>query len=153
MSPEPGSVRPLADTHRRRPCEHPPRDPKAPTVNDGRSELIVIEPDTETNPESAGAFDDPTFVSLDFRPGAAQPVRFLHSARGLTHEDIYFFANVDGFWYPSDRDRILADLTMGIYLMPTDVDGTHALHWFDDSDEAEELGGTRVVLTARGPID
>ena len=127
--------------------------PDSPKVNSERTELLYIEPDTEANPESAGALDDPTFLSLDVRPGAAGPVRFLHSALGLTHKDIYFFANIDGYWYPSDRERVLADLSKGIFLIPTDVNGTYALHWFDSSDEAEAAGGTRVTLNMRGGGD
>lgn len=89
-------------------------------------------------------------MTFDLAPGATSPVRFLHSAVGLTHDDIYFFANIDGFWYPTTRDRILADLTKGVYLIPTDIKGTYALHWFDSDEEAEELGGIRATLSMRG---
>ena len=88
-------------------------------------------------------------MTYDLSPGATSPVRFVHSALGLTHDDLYFFANVYGYWYPADRGRILSDLTKGVYLIPTGDEGTFALHWFDSGDEAEELGGVRVDISMR----
>lgn len=102
------------------------------------------------DPSAAFSLEAPTFMTFDLRPGASGPVRFVHSALGLTHDDIYFFANIDGFWYPSDRNHVLADLTKGVHLVPTHANGTYALHWFDNIDDAEEVGGIRAILTMRG---
>ena len=88
-------------------------------------------------------------MTLDFRPGATSPIHFVHSARNLTHEDMYMFAVIEGYYYPADRRRIHADLSMGVYMMPTEVNGTYVLHWFDSDVEAEDAGGTRADLTMR----
>lgn len=88
-------------------------------------------------------------MTLDFRPGATSPVRFVHSARDLTHDDKYMFAAIDGYYYPSDRGGIHSDLSMGVFMLPTDTEGTHVFHWFDSDVEAEEAGGKRVVFSMR----
>lgn len=123
--------------------------PNPHQVNNYRSELIVIEPDTALNPSAAGALEPPTFMTLDLRTGAASPVRFVHSARNLTHDDKFLFALVEGYWYPADRSRIIADLDMGVFMLPTEVEGTYAFHWFTRDVDAEEAGGVRVAFTMR----
>lgn len=89
-------------------------------------------------------------MTLDLRPGASSPARFVHSARNLTHDDKYMFAVIEGYYYPADRSGIYSDLSMGLYMLPAEgANGTHVFHWFDSDVEAEEAGGTRAVFTMR----
>lgn len=89
-------------------------------------------------------------MSLAIGRNTDEPVRFLHSAVGLTPEDVYFFVSVEGYWYPATRDGLISDLSSGVYAVPAGAGETRVLRWFDDADRAEELGGIRVTLTTKG---
>jgi hypothetical protein len=92
------------------------------------------------------ALPDPTFVVVNTKAGAKDSLYLAHSAVGLTHDNVYFFANMDGFWYPRTRSSISQGLP---YLVPTGTEGTYTVRWVMNEADANALKGRRVDLTTR----
>ncbi|SPO01314.1 uncharacterized protein DNG_03990 [Cephalotrichum gorgonifer] len=122
------------------------------TFNEARRGLLFIKTDDDASSPTLEILDDPTFLAIDVRPGASNPVRLLHSAVGLTHEDIFLFMGIEGYWYPYSREGAPAG---GLFLIPTEggEEDASVLRWFVNPAEAEELGGKAVTLATRGSED
>lgn len=117
-------------------------------MDEHRGDLLFVEVD-DTSSQDNLRFPNPTFLVANAADGAQDPFSFAHSAVGLTHENIYIFGGVEGFWFPRTRDGIAQGR---VYLVPTSVDGTFSVRWIVDSADAAALGATPVTLASRGVI-
>lgn len=127
---------------------HPPTS-RNPPVDGDRTELVIIEPDSETDSLFVGALENPTFMTFPIVRDT-EPVRFLHSAVGLVPKDAYLFVSVEGYRHPAMRDGTVSGLSSGAHAVPAGAGETRVLCWFNDAGHTEELGGIRLMSTTKG---
>jgi hypothetical protein len=78
---------------------------------------------------------------------ASDSMFFAHSAVNLTHENVFIFNGLEGFWFPTTHDGIAPG---NLYLVPTSVNGTSAVKWIVDSTTANFMDYRLVQLASYG---